>query len=172
MDNSTAFHKESSRRKTKVDFPPTFVFRPLTPPYMRIRIRRFLIYNDTFRSIPTMTDSLLARGFYCSLQLALSHYAPLHNIPCSHFPIGMPYSFPHRIWLDYELACVGVSNFSIYTYGYDCEAIHLWLAGSLLRLHIWSNWPNRGLRYAMSPCVVHIPFRYSSWWAVSVWLWT
>ena len=25
-------------------FPPTFVFRPLTPPYMRFRIRRFLFW--------------------------------------------------------------------------------------------------------------------------------
>ena len=68
-------------------FSSYFVFRPLTPPYMRIRIRRFLICNDTFRSIPTMTDSLLARGFYCSLRLALYHYAPLPSSPYSHYPI-------------------------------------------------------------------------------------
>ena len=30
-----------------VMFPPTFVFRPLTPPYMRFRIRRFFVYDTT-----------------------------------------------------------------------------------------------------------------------------
>ena len=81
---------KSSRRKTKVGFPPTFVFRPLTPPYMRVRIRRFLTSDDTFRSIPSMTDSLLARGFYCSLRLALLRYLPLPSSPCSRTPIDRP----------------------------------------------------------------------------------
>ena len=44
---------EGYRSMTKVDnrvggkrssFSPTFVFRPLTPPYMRFRIRRFLFW--------------------------------------------------------------------------------------------------------------------------------
>ena len=87
----TGMGTKSSRRKTKVGFPPTFIFRPLTPPYVRVRIRRFLIYNDTSRSIPTMTDSLLARDFYCSLRLALSHYRPLPNIPCLCIHIHEPY---------------------------------------------------------------------------------
>ena len=85
LDND--LYTKSSRRKTKVGFPPTFAFRPLTPPYMRVRIRRFLICNGTFRSIPSVTGSLLVRGFYCSLRLALYHYAPLPSSPYSHYPI-------------------------------------------------------------------------------------
>ena len=115
---------KSSRRKTKVGFPPTFVFRPLTPPYMRVRIRRFLTSDDTFRSIPTMTDSLLARGFYCSLRLSVSDYLPLPNIPYLHFPTDMHAIVVFHILLDCALAFSEVSSFSICTCGCACEAIH------------------------------------------------
>ena len=120
---SDNWHK-SSRMKTKVGFPPTFVFRPLTPPYMRVRIRRFLICNDTLRSIPRMTDSLLARGFYCSLRLSVSDYLPLPNIPCLHFPTDMHAIVVFHILLDCAHAVSEVSSFSICTCGCACEAIH------------------------------------------------
>ena len=121
---SSAIVIESSRRKTKVGFPPIFVFRPLTPPYMRVRIRRFLICNDTFRSIPTMTDNLLARGFYCSLRLSVLDYLPLPNIPYLHFPTDMHAIVVFHILLDCAHAFSGVSSFSICTCGCACEAIH------------------------------------------------
>ena len=38
----TGKHRVGGKRSS---FLPTFVFRPLTPPYMRFRIRRFFVYD-------------------------------------------------------------------------------------------------------------------------------
>ena len=70
-----------------------------------------------------MTDSLLARGFYCSLRMSLSGYLLLPSILYSYYPIDKPAILVFRIGQGYALASVEVSNFSIYTYGYGDSAI-------------------------------------------------
>ena len=56
---------------------PTFVFRPLTPPYVRFRIRRFFI----LRASPSDKDNQRRGVYYWSRRGAL--YLPrLPNIPC------------------------------------------------------------------------------------------
>ena len=54
------------------------------------KLPRTRVRNLIKCGIPTMTDSLLARGFYCSLRLALLRYLPLPSSPCSHTPIDKP----------------------------------------------------------------------------------
>ena len=83
--------RQSSRRKTKVvSFPPTFVFRPLTPPYVPFGIRRFLTFCAIEHSSPSGWGSLFCVGCLLMLLAALYRCQRLPNIPCSHFPIYTP----------------------------------------------------------------------------------
>ena len=62
MFSGTVWYAKSSRRKTKDfrSFPPiSFVFRPLTPPYVPFGIRRFLTFCAFEHSSPADRGSLL-----------------------------------------------------------------------------------------------------------------
>ena len=82
---------KSSRRKTKVvSFPPTFVFRPLTPPYVPFGIRRFLILCAFEHSSPSGRGNPLCEGCLLTPLAALYRCQRLPNIPCSHCPTYTP----------------------------------------------------------------------------------
>ena len=84
---------KSSRRKTKDfrSFPPiSFVFRPLTPPYVPFGIRRFLIFSAFEHSSPAGRGNRLCEGYRCWPLAALCRCQRLPNIPCSHYPTYKP----------------------------------------------------------------------------------
>ena len=85
--------EQSSRRKTKDfrSFPPiSFVFRPLTPPYVPFGIRRFLTFCAIEHSNPSGRDNLLCEGLGLRPLVPLSDFQLPTSTLCWHYPTCVP----------------------------------------------------------------------------------
>lgn len=71
-------------------FLPTFVFRPLTPPYMRFRIRRFFNYDAIGCRFQRGRDSPVMQGAHSKWLYEESDCLLCANSPCGYLPIAMP----------------------------------------------------------------------------------
>ena len=73
-----------------MSFPPTFAFRPLTPPYVPFGIRRFLIFGAFGHSSPLDMGILPCEGWHWMQPISLLGSWLLTNTLCSHFPTYRP----------------------------------------------------------------------------------
>ena len=116
--------RKSSRRKTKVvSFPPTFVFRPLTPPYVPFGIRRFLIFGAFGHSSPLDMGILPCEGWHWMQPISLLGSWLLTNTLCSHFPTYRPSVVRYRTFEGSLPVYVASSSSSRYTSVSACVAI-------------------------------------------------
>ena len=70
-------------------FLPTFVFRPLTPPYMPFGIRRFSNCDAIGYKCRLLRDILALQVPYSLWLYAESNYRLCANIPYEYLPIAM-----------------------------------------------------------------------------------
>ena len=104
-------------------FLPTFVFRPLTPPYVPFGIRRFLFFDSIRSKNPSSTGSLPTLVMYWGLPVVISHCQRFANNLYESYPIDGLAIWLYHILLGLQPGSWGSSKLSIYTYGFYDEAI-------------------------------------------------